>query len=270
MFRRVCSLLFALVFLCGCNRKSDDSLKVGMELGYPPFEMTDELGEPIGVSVDLAKALGEHLGRPVTFHNLPFDGLIPSLKTGKIDLVISSMTANAERAQSIDFSKPYVTTGLGLLVGAESDVKSIEDLRKPGRTIAVKKGTTGHVYAAKNLTEASLLVLDKETSCAVEVAQGKADAFVYDQISVLQHWQQNPSTTRALLQPFQTEQWAIGIRKGNDELRNRVNAFLEEYSAKGGFDELAERWLKKQKEAFDKLGVPFVFMASGEAAAAKK
>src|SRR5687768_9499012 len=129
MLRRVCPLLLAVLFACGCSRESDDSLKVGMELGYPPFEMTDELGEPIGVSVDLAKALGEHLKRPVTFHNLPFDGLIPSLKTGKIDLVISSMTASAERAQSIDFSKPYVTTGLGLLVGAGTDIKSIEDLR---------------------------------------------------------------------------------------------------------------------------------------------
>ena len=270
MLRRVCSVLLAVLFACGCSREADDSLKVGMELGYPPFEMTDELGEPIGVSVDLAKALGEHLGRPVTFHNLPFDGLIPSLKTGKIDLVISSMTASEERAQSIDFSKPYVTTGLGLLVGADTDIQSIEDVRKPGRTVAVKKGTTGHVYASKHLPEASILVLDKETSCAVEVAQGKAEAFVYDQISVLQHWQQNPTTTRALLQPFQTEQWAIGVRKGNDALRNKVNGFLDAFAAKGGYDELTERWLKKQKEAFDKLGVPFVFTSAAGKAPTQK
>lgn len=265
MFRRLCPLVLLLLTLCGCARKADDSLKVGMELGYPPFEMTDEKGKPIGVSVDLAHALGEFLGRPVTIHNLPFDGLIPSLKTGKIDLVISSMTANEERAQSIDFSKPYVTTGLALLVGAGSTVQSIADLQQPGRVVVVKKGTTGHMYAEKHLKEATLLVLDKETSCAVEVAQGKADAFVYDQISVLQHWQQNPTTTRALLQPFQSEQWAIGIRKGNDSLRESVNAFLEAFAAKGGFEQLADRWLKPQKEAFEKLGVPFVFSAAQSA-----
>ncbi len=260
MFRRLCPLLLLLlVTLCGCNRATDDSLKVGMELGYPPFEMTDEQGKPIGVSVDLAHALGEALGRPISIQNLPFDGLIPSLKTGKLDIVISSMTANEERAQSIDFSKPYVTTGLGLLVGAGTKIESIADLREPGRTIAVKKGTTGHMYAVANLQAATLLVLDKEGSCAMEVAQGKADAFVYDQISVLQHWQQNPQTTRALLQPFQTEQWAIGIRKGNDQLRERVNAFLESFADKGGFAQLTDRWLQPQKAAFDKLGVPFVF-----------
>ncbi len=75
----------------------------------------------------------------------------------------------------------------------------------------------------------------------------------------LKHWQQNPETTRALLQPFQSEQWAIGIRKGNDDLRAKVNAFLTDYRAKGGFAQLGERWLKEQKEAFQKLGVPFGF-----------
>ena len=77
----------------------EKKLLVGMELAYPPFEMRDERGEPAGVSVDLARALGEQLGRAVEIQNLPFDGLIPALKTGRIDLIISSMTATPERAQ---------------------------------------------------------------------------------------------------------------------------------------------------------------------------
>ena len=86
---------------------ADDQAKplvVGMELAYPPFEMTDTSGKPAGVSVDLANELGKRLGRPVVIRNTSFDGLIPALKTGQVDLVISSMTATAERAKSIDFS----------------------------------------------------------------------------------------------------------------------------------------------------------------------
>ena len=79
-------------------------LIVGMELAYPPFEMTDTSGKPTGVSVDLATDLAKSLGRPVVIQNTAFDGLIPALKTGKVDLVISSMTATAERAQSIERS----------------------------------------------------------------------------------------------------------------------------------------------------------------------
>ena len=65
-------------------RAEEKKLLVGMELAYPPFEMRDERGAPAGVSVDLARALGEQLGRPVEIQNLPFDGLIPALKTGKL------------------------------------------------------------------------------------------------------------------------------------------------------------------------------------------
>jgi polar amino acid transport system substrate-binding protein len=237
----------------------EPKLVVGMELAYPPFEMRDERGEPAGVSVDLARALGAQLGVPVEIQNLPFDGLIPALKTGRIDLIMSSMTATAERAQSIDFSDPYLKTGLCMLVRAASDIQSLADADRAGRTIAVKKGTTGHLFAAQQLKQARPLVLDKESACVLEVTQGKADAFIYDQMSTLANWQRQRETTRALLAPFQQEAWAIGIRKGNDELRGKVNAFLAEFRKTGGFDKLGDKWLAGQKAAFKELGIAFVF-----------
>ena len=252
-------LLPLLIVLGGCQRSAPDRLVVGMELSYPPFEMTDEKGNPTGVSVDLAHDLGEYLHKPVVIENIRFDGLIPSLKTGKIDLVISSMTATPERAESIDFSEPYLTTGLALLVNAKSDVQAVEDLNHAGKTVVVKQGTTGQLYAAEHLKEARVLVLDQESACTLEVVQGKADAFIYDQMSTLKNWQQNRETTRALLKPFKIESWAIGIRKGNDPLRAQVNDFLKDYRARGGFDTLGDRWLKEQKAAFLELGIPFVF-----------
>jgi polar amino acid transport system substrate-binding protein len=241
------------------SRAAERKLLVGMELAYPPFEMRDERGEPAGVSVDLARALGAHLGVPVEIQNLPFDGLIPALKTGRIDLILSSMTATAERAQSIDFSEPYLKTGLCLLVRAGSDIQSIADADRAGRTIAVKKGTTGHLFASQQLKNARPLVLDKESACVLEVTQGKADAFLYDQMSTLANWQRHRETTRAVLAPFQQETWAVGLRKGNDELRGKVNAFLAEFRSSGGFDKLGDKWLAEQKAEFKKLGIAFVF-----------
>ena len=138
-----------------------EPLRVGMELSYPPFEMTDTTGRPTGVSVRLAEALAQHLGRELVIENIAFDGLIPALKTKKIDCIISSMTSTPERARSIAFSEPYLRTGLAILVGTNSPVASAADLDQPGRVIAVKKGTTGHHYAATSLNKARLLVLDK-------------------------------------------------------------------------------------------------------------
>lgn len=249
--------LLVLPLLAASPVSAAKPLVIGMELAYPPFEMTDTSGNPDGVSVQLAKELGKALGRPVEIRNMAFDGLIPALKTGKIDLIISSMTATTERARSIDFSDPYLTTGLCLLVRKSLPVNTIAELDQPGRTIAVKKGTTGHSYAAANLKNASLLVLDKEAAAVLEVVQGKADAFIYDQMSTYKNYQRNKETTRAILKPFQTESWAIGIRKGNDELRGKINRFLADFRRSGGFDRLGDRYLKEEKEAFRRLGFPF-------------
>jgi polar amino acid transport system substrate-binding protein len=185
--------------------------------------------------------------------------LIPSLQTHKIDLIISSMTATEERAKSIAFSDPYFTTGLCLLVGKNSPIQSIADADKPGRVLVVKKGTTGHVYATDKVKNARVLVLDAEAACVLEVVEGKADAFIYDQISTYKNWRFNEATTRPLLQPFQKESWAIGLRQNDTELRGKVNQFLQDYKAKGGFEKLGDRYLSEQKEAFKKLGYPFYF-----------
>jgi polar amino acid transport system substrate-binding protein len=234
-------------------------LRVGMELSYPPFEMTDPQGRPTGVSVRLAEALGRHLGRDVVIENIAFDGLVPALKTGKIDCVISSMTATPERARSIDFSVPYLKTGLALLVAARSPVRTPADLDAAGRVIAVKKGTTGHQYAATTIRRAKVLVLDKEAAAVLEVAQGKADAFIYDSLSVYQNHRRHPDTTRALLQPFREETWAVGLRRGDDALRMQINDFLENFRREGGFEKLGDEFLPDEKAYFKAHSIPFYF-----------
>ena len=261
---RVLALLFLMtvtvLLVFNSSASAVETVKpliVGMELAYPPFEMTDQAGKPSGVSVDIATELAKSLGRPVVIQNTSFDGLIPALKTGKVDVVISSMTATVERAKSIDFSEPYLTTGLCLLLKKDSSAKSITDLDKAGVKVAVKKGTTGHIYATTRLKNAQILVLDKESAAVLEVSQGKADAFIYDQMSTYQNWQRNKATTKALLEPFQTESWAVGIRKGNNSLKNKVNTFIKEYRGKGGFDRLGDRYLKEMKDEFKKLGYSF-------------
>jgi polar amino acid transport system substrate-binding protein len=250
----------ALLLTCqACSPKPRERIIVGMELNYPPFEMVEPQGKPAGISVELAEALGKSLGREVQIQNIPFDGLIAALKTGGIDLIISSMTETPERAQSIDFSEPYLRTGLCLLVNRKAAIHSIEQADQAAYSIAVKQGTTGQVYAQTHLKHARLLVLDKEDACVLEVVQGKAQAFIYDQMSVFKHWQQHRDATIAVLEPFQKEAWAIGVRKGNDSSRAQVNAFLKSFRAGGGFERLGDKYLREEKDAFQKAGIPFYF-----------
>jgi len=259
-FRRFFVLLLALILSGRAGLAADAKpLVIGMELNYPPFEMTDHDGTPTGVGVDMAHALGEYLHRPVSIENMPFEGLIPALKTGRIDLVISSMTATDERRKSIDFSDPYLSTGLSILVQKKGAIQGIADLDKPGVTVVVKTGTTSADYARDHLQKANVLAFSQDTVCALEVVQGKVDAFIYDQMSIYQFAKKHPDATRGLLNPFQKESWAIGIRKGNGGLKDQVNAFLKDFKARKGFDALGDKYLKEDKAAFKEMGFPFYF-----------
>jgi polar amino acid transport system substrate-binding protein len=236
-----------------------NELVIGMEMAFPPFEMLDSKGQPAGVSVDMAHAMGQYLNRPVRIENIPFDGLIPSLKTGKIDVIISSLTVTEDRKKSIDFTDPYLKMGLAILTTKDGDIQSIDDVDKPGRRVAVKKGTTGNIYAIQHFKNVKLLVLNDQSTCAIEVSQGKADCFIYDQISIFQNWKKYEATTRAILQPFTQEDWAMGVRKGNDVLRTQINGFVKQFKDSGGFDSLGVKYFGENKKAFQQLGIPFYF-----------
>ena len=241
----------------------EGKLVVGMELAYPPFEYKDEMGEPEGISAAFVKALGEALGLEVVIENIAWDGLIPSLLTGKVDLVMSSMTITEARREQVDFSDPYANAYLALLTNTESGITSVEDLNRKGRTIAVKTGSTGYYYAQKNLAEATILSFPDESACVTEVSQGKADAFIYDQLTIYRNWQRFLDSTTPVFIPFQdVENWGIAFNKGNEPLVLAVNQFIQDYKEQGGFDSLTDTYLKDEKQVFDELGFRWFFELS--------
>lgn len=233
-------------------------VRVGMELANPPFAMIDTEGKPAGLNVDLAHAFGRYINRKIEIENIPFVGLIPSLKGSKIDLIISSMSVTEEREKSIDFSDPYIQIGLALLVGKESTIQNIQGVDEKGRVVLVKIGTSGERYACDQIKKAEIRALETESACVLEVIQGKGDAFIYDQASIYTFWKNHSNSTRALLNPFYVEPWAIGMRKGSD-LKEQVNRFLKAFRKEGGFEELEDRYFKEQKAAFKEMGIPFFF-----------
>ena len=258
MNRFVILLLSVLCFaVSGCGRSN--RLIIATDATYPPFEVLDAKGEFSGADIDLGRELAKHLGREVEFQNINFDGLIAALKSGSVDLVISAMTANEERRRSIAFSDPYVKTGLAILAHAKSPVQGLDDLKAPGRRIVVRLGTTGEQFAKEHLPQATLVSLDSDTACVMEVVKGGVDAWIYDQLSLMNYHARHPDTTRVLLKPVREEFWAIGLRQGDDELRAKVNEFLVKFRAEGGFKRLAEKHMAKEKAMMEAQGIPFVF-----------
>lgn len=262
----------ALMYLSGCSSNapatSDQSastngsrtLTVGMELAYPPFETKDNAGEPSGVSVDLMKDFGAAYGYDIRIENTAFDGLIPSVQTGKVDCVISSITITDTRKEQVAFSSPYAEAQLAILANTKSNIATIDDLNQTGKKVAVKTGSTGDVYATKNLTNAEIVRLADESACVTEVVQGKSDGFLYDQLTIYRNNQKNPDTTKAVFIPFQDpESWGVAVKKGNDELLKQLNEFIAASKENGEFDRLTEKHLAAEKASFDELGFKWFF-----------
>ncbi len=257
MKRRAFLPLIPAAFLPSCG-KEPPSLKVGMEVDYPPFEFLDASGEPDGVEVHMAKALAKYLGLPLKLENYSFEGLIPALESGKIDVIISAMTATDERRKSIDFSDPYVRTAIAMLVHKDSKITSVEDLKKPGIHVAVKIGTTGESYTLQHLPEAKCQRFDKEVGCILDVENGKSDAFIYDQLSLYKA-AKNSDKVKAILKPIREEEWGIGIKQKNDALRTKVNAFIKQFRESGELNKLADEYLVEERKMLQEMGYPFIF-----------
>ena len=121
------------------------TLRVGMEPGYMPFELTNQKGEIIGFDVDMGKRMAKAMGVELEPVSTAWDGIIPALLTGKFDIIMSGMTLTQERNMSINFADPYMVIGQTVLVNKkhEGTVKSYKDLNDPTYTVASKLGTTG-------------------------------------------------------------------------------------------------------------------------------
>lgn len=220
-------------------------LVVGMELKFWPFEYTDEKGQPVGLDVDLARQIAKDLSVELEIKDMEWTGLIPALQAGKIDLIISGVTGTLERAKSITFTDAYFSTGLCALLSTAraGTVAKAEQLDAPGRVIAVKTGTTADTVATQRFPKAQINRYKDETACVQEVVNGRADAFIYDQISVAKHARQNPGATKALLTPFTYEPYCIAMRKGDFDLWNWLQMFISVNKANGRLEDIRKTHL---------------------------
>ncbi|HHW06282.1 MAG TPA: basic amino acid ABC transporter substrate-binding protein [Clostridia bacterium] len=218
---------------------------VGTEPTFPPFEYIDEnTGEIVGFDIDLIKAIADAAGIKVEVQSLGFDGLIPALQAGNIDIVIAGMTVNEERAQAVDFGPSYWEAYLQIAVTADNDeIKSVEDLK--GKTVGVQIGTTG-AFKAEELKEQGIVKEVKTYNTVdvifLELMQGTIDAVINDLPVTEAYMARNPGKIKLTGEPFEGEEYAYAVAKGNAELLEKLNAGLEQVKADGTFDELVLKY----------------------------
>lgn len=221
-------------------------LRVGLEAGYMPFEMRDKNGNIIGFDVDLAKKMASVLKVKVTLVNTQWDGIIPALLTDKFDIIMGGMTITPERNAQVNFTHPYITVGQSALLhvkhkGRITDARQLDD---PKITIATKLGTSGDITATRMMTRAKIKRFETESDAALEVKNGRADAFVYDFPFLAIYAAQYPEGVGLLPEPFTKEALGWAIRKGDPDFENWLNNFLLAIRNDGTYDVLYQRWFE--------------------------
>lgn len=225
------------------------SLRVGIDVGYMPFEMRDKQGRIIGFDVDLAQAMADAMGVQLELVNSAWDGIIPALLTDKFDLIFGGMTITPQRNLRVLFSDPYLTIGQTLLIDRKKH-PTLPDpsvLNDPSVVLSTKLGTTGDIAAKKHFPRARIRQFESESDAALEVIQGRANAFVYDlphnAVFAAQHadkvWHQET--------PFTWEPLGIGMRRGEHDLLNWINNFLQQARGDGRYAAWKQYWFEERE-----------------------
>ena len=177
------SLMTMCITLFAGTALAKDKLIVGCDTNFMPFEFKQD-GKYVGFDIDFWDAIAKEIGAEYDLQPMDFNGLIPALQTGNIDVAIAAMTIKSEREKVVDFAYPYSDAGLIILVRAdEQKIKSLEDLK--GKNVATKLGTTSADYVKKNAQAKEVKLYPNIDGAYMELATGGADAVLFDSPAVL-------------------------------------------------------------------------------------
>lgn len=222
-------------------------LKVGLDAGYMPFEMTNKKGEIVGFDVDVATEMAKAMGVKLTIVNTDFDGMIPALMADKFDIIISGMTVNQARNLQINFSDPYIVVGQAILLNKkhEGKVLSYKDLNDPKYTVCSRIGTTGEQATKRLIPKAKYKSFEKEADGAMQVVNGQVDAFIYDMPFLAVFMAQQGGNNLVFLdEVFTFEPLGLGVKKGDPDFLNWLDNFLRQIKADGRYDKIYSKWIK--------------------------
>jgi len=223
------------------------TLRIGMEPGYMPFELTNQKGEIIGFDVDMAKRMAKAMNVKLELVSTAWDGIIPALLTDKFDIIMSGMTLTQQRNMTVNFAKPYILIGQTVLLkkDLEGVVNSYADLNDPKYTIASKLGTTGEQATKRMIPNAKYISYETEQEGVMELANGKIDAFIYDMpFNAIAVGQKGKGKFIHLDQPFTKEPLAWAIRKGDPDFLNWLDNFMAQIKYDGVYDKIYKKWFQ--------------------------
>ena len=197
---------------------------------FPPYEMTTDSGEFEGIDIETAQAIADKLGLELQIDDMDFDA----------DMVMAGVTVTDERQNVMDFTDSYATGIQSIIVKEDSDIASVDDLA--GKKIGTQRGTTGYLYCSDDFGDENVVAYDNGLTAVQMLNNGQVDCVVIDNAPAKEFIAANPGL-KLLDTAYVEESYAIGVGKGNTELKDAINTALEELKADGTLQAIVDKYI---------------------------
>lgn len=231
--------------------KDRGTLKVGLMGTYQPYNFLNEKKEMDGFDADIAKELAKRLGVDVEFVSQEFSGMVAGLQTEKFDAVISQMTITDERKKQMDFTEPYITNNVKVIVQEDNNtVKSVKDFK--GKNIGVGLGTNDETYLRTELLpevgDFTIKTYDDVITSLKDLDSGRIDATINNMYALKPVVESNGFKIKAVGDPVKSDKAGIAIRKGNESLLKELNKHLADMKEDGTYKEIFVKWFGEEPQ----------------------
>jgi glutamine transport system substrate-binding protein len=229
----------ALILLTVVGMGYAKDLVVGCDTNFMPFEFKQE-GKYVGFDIDFWDAIAKDLGLKYKLQPMDFNGLIPALQTGNIDVAIAGMTVKSKREEVVDFAYPYYDAGLFLMVRSkEQKISGVEDLGD--KVLATKLGTTSADFAKKFKTK-EVKLFPNIDGAYMELRTGGADAVIFDSPAILWYIKTEGKTDVKTVGPlYQGQSYGIAFPQGS-KLREKVTITILKFMEDGTYNKIFKKW----------------------------
>ncbi|MBR0377947.1 MAG: amino acid ABC transporter substrate-binding protein [Lachnospiraceae bacterium] len=219
---------------------TEGKLTMSTNAAFPPYEMTTDSGDLEGIDIEVAGAIAKKLGLELQVDDMDFDAALLAAQQGKSDIVMAGVSVTEERQKVMEFSDSYATGVQVIIVKEDSDIASVEDL--DGKMIGTQRGTTGNIYCTDDYGEDHITTYDNGLTAVQALMNGQVDCVVIDQEPAKAFVAANQGL-KILDTEYVSEDYAIGMAKGNTALQSAVNKALAELQEDGTVQSIVDKYI---------------------------
>jgi len=222
-------------------------IRIGMSGDQPPLNAKNRSGLLFGFEVDVAEVIADAMGVKLTLVQKPFPQLLPALKAGEVDIVMSGVTITAERSVEVKFVGPYMYSGKSILTKSNvlARAEAPDDINASTVKLVALANSTSQEFAELNLPEAPLTTTEDYASAVKLLLDDKVDAMVADMpicfLSVLRHPGQGLATLTA---PLNIEPIGVAVPANDPQLESLIENYLNALEGTSILDRLQEKWFE--------------------------